>query len=99
MTANLEADGARLPAIGENHLEQLHELCLRDGLEPTRTMAETDASSLMEGLYVKLERDGIVQARYKFVRASFLQAVAQSGSHWLERPVVPNQLAPNVSIW
>lgn len=85
--------------IGRDHLEPLRELCLRDGLDPARTVAETDPSSLMEGLYIKLERDAIVQARYKFVRASFLQAVAQSGSHWLERPIVLNRLAPGVSIW
>jgi hypothetical protein len=96
---SLAALTARSNFIGQDHLRRLHELCARDGLDPARVTAETDASNLMEGLYVKLEDGGIVRARYKFVRASFLQAVAQSGSHWLERPLLPNQLAPDVSIW
>jgi RNA ligase len=96
---SLSALIARSSFIGHDHLGRLQKLCVQDGLDPARIIAETDPGNLMEGLYVKLEADGIVQARYKFVRASFLQAVAQSGSHWLERPIVPNQLAPGISIW
>ena len=44
----------------------------------------------MEGLYLKIEENGEVVKRAKFVRASFLQTVEQSGSHWLERPIIPN---------
>jgi hypothetical protein len=53
----------------------------------------------MEGLYIKVEEAEIVRARYKFVRASFLTAVSQSGSHWLSRPIIPNQLAAGVDIF
>jgi hypothetical protein len=60
---------------------------------------ETDPSDEMEGLYVKVEGDGQVAARYKFVRATFLNAVVQSGSHWLQRPIVPNRLAPDVNLF
>ncbi len=96
---SLSALLGRSSFIGRDHIAALRESCLRDGLEPARVASETDSSELMEGLYIKLERDGAVQARYKFVRASFLQAVTQSGSHWLERPIVPNLLAPGRSIW
>lgn len=56
---------------------------------------QTDLSDDAEGLYVKLERDGIVEGRFKWIRPSFLTAVVDSGSHWLRRPILPNQLAPD----
>jgi hypothetical protein len=40
-----------------------------------------------------------VLERYKWIRASFLTAVVDSGSHWLSRPIVPNQLAEGVNLW
>ena len=46
----------------------------------------------MEGLYIKLEEDGVVKERFKFVRASFLQCLLESNSHWQSRPIVPNML-------
>lgn len=62
------------------------------GLDPATVRAETDPSDLMEGLYVKVEQDGAVVGRYKYIRANFLATVLQSGSHWLDRPIVPNGL-------
>ena len=55
-------------------------------------LRETDPSRTMEGLYIKLEENGQVVDRVKFVRASFHQCVDASGSHWLDRPIVPNGL-------
>ncbi len=46
----------------------------------------------MEGLYIKIEAGGAVAGRYKYVRPGFLQTVLDSGSHWQERPLLPNQL-------
>ena len=46
----------------------------------------------MEGLYVKVEEEGQVVSRMKFVRQSFLQTVATQDTHWLNRPIVPNLL-------
>lgn len=70
------------------------------GSDPGRVVAETDMAEEMEGLYLKVEGntpDGeegpTVTGRYKWVRPSFLTAVLDSGSHWLERPIVANQLA------
>ena len=48
---------------------------------------------LMEGLYIKVEENGEVIDRMKFVRASFLQTVDASETHWLERPIIPNRLS------
>ena len=77
----------------------LRQVAAQGGLDPDRIEAETDPSELSEGLYVKAEADGRVVGRYKYVRASFLTAVLDSGSHWLSRPVVPNQLAPGVDLY
>lgn len=62
-------------------------------LDVDRVLRETDPSEEMEGLYVKVEEEGRVVARYKWVRKSFLTSVVDSGTHWLARPIVPNQLA------
>jgi hypothetical protein len=48
---------------------------------------------LMEGLYLKVEEQGRVVERYKWVRAGFHQEIVESGSHWADRPITPNQLA------
>ncbi len=64
-----------------------------------RAVAQTDPSDDAEGLYIKVEEDGAVVARYKWVRASFLTHVIDSESHWLDRPIVQNQLAPGVDIF
>jgi hypothetical protein len=64
-----------------------------------RAIAETDPSDLMEGLYIKVEGEGRVVERYKYVRGEFLAVVMDSGSHWMSRPIVPNRLAPGVDIF
>ena len=79
--------------------ERLAELAREGGLDVERVARETDPSETMEGLYVKWEEDGRVVGRYKWIRASFLTSVQESGSHWLARPIVPNQLAPDVDIF
>ncbi len=79
--------------ISDRHMESLRTVSESLGLDPARQLAETDNSPLMEGLYIKVEENGIVMDRMKYVRPTFYQAVELSGSHWQERPVVPNGLA------
>lgn len=78
--------------ITENHLNSLVEQSRRSGLDIDRQLHETDTSDLMEGLYIKIEENGEVIDRMKYVRASFLQTVNISGTHWLSRPIVANQI-------
>ena len=78
--------------ITENKTEVLKKLAERQGLDVEQQLRETDPSLTMEGLYIKIEEDGIVKERFKFVRASFLQCVMESKSHWQSRPIIPNQL-------
>jgi len=60
---------------------------------------QTDFSDLSEGLYVKVEKDGEVRERYKYVRYSFFQQIRDSESHWQDRPVLPNQLMDGLDIF
>ena len=78
--------------ISADHVAILQKTAERLGLDPQRQCRETDSSRLMEGLYLKVEEEGEVKFRLKYVRASFLQTVDLSETHWLERPIVPNQL-------
>lgn len=60
---------------------------------------QTDKSDQSEGLYLKVEDDHHVLARYKFVRPDFVQTILDSGSHHAARPILPNSLASGVDIY
>ncbi|HKB03884.1 MAG TPA: RNA ligase family protein [Gemmataceae bacterium] len=78
--------------------ERLKAQAAARGLDPERVRRETDPSDDMEGLYIKVEEEGEVKARYKYVRADFLSAVLDSGTHWLRRPIVPNVVISGPSL-
>jgi hypothetical protein len=78
---------------------RLEEVASAAGLDPALVSGQTDDSDDAEGLYIKVEEDGVVAERFKWVRASFLSAVADSGGHWLDRPIVPNQLAEHADLF
>lgn len=79
--------------ITENARARLGEAAAAAGLDPEKVIAESDTGGLMEGLYIKVEEDGRVTERLKYVRAGFAQVVEQSDEHWLERPMIPNGLS------
>ena len=79
--------------------EKLMEVCDERGLDSERILRETDSTGLLEGLYFKVEDKEKVLERFKFVRQTFTQAVEDSGDHWLNRPVVPNQLCDGIDIF
>jgi hypothetical protein len=85
--------------IRDGHLDKLSELCIEQGLDPDRSLQQTDRSLLMEGLYIKVETADLTIARYKYVRADFLTTILQSESHWLSRPIIPNQLQVGVDMF
>lgn len=49
------------------------------------------APGLMEGLYLRRDRGGFLDARAKLVRSEFVQAIEE---HWSSRPMERNALAP-----
>ncbi len=85
--------------IHTGHIDRLRELCIEQGLDADRSIQQTNQSSLMEGLYIKVETPELTVARYKYVRADFLTTILQSESHWLSRPIIPNQLQVGVDLF
>ena len=77
----------------ERWRDALRDAAVRGGADPAQVAAETDADDAMEGLYIKVEEGGRTVGRLKWVRSSFLNAILDSGSHWLDRPVIANGLA------
>ena len=73
--------------------ESLYQEAVKLGLDGQRNCDETELSGLMEGLYIKIEENGQVMDRMKYVRAAFLQSVDFSETHWIDKPIIPNQLA------
>ena len=78
--------------LSDNHIDHLREDAEKLGLDADRVCRETDRTRTMEGIYIKVEENGEVVDRMKYVRASFLQTVEVSQSHWLDRPIVPNRI-------
>ncbi|MDP7014902.1 MAG: RNA ligase family protein [Pirellulaceae bacterium] len=85
--------------IGDAHLERLGEAARSQGSDADQVLRETDLSNQMEGLYIKVEEDGQVVRRLKFIRASFLTAVVESETHWLNRPIIANRLRDGVDLF
>lgn len=83
--------------ISADHIVHLREDAGRLNLDADRICRETDASRTMEGIYIKVEENGEVVDRMKYVRASFLQTVEESQSHWLDRPIVPNRITTPIA--
>jgi hypothetical protein len=85
--------------IQTGHIDRLYQLCVEQGLDPDRSIQQTNQSLLMEGLYIKVETPQLTLARYKYVRPDFLTTILQSDSHWLNRPIIPNQLEDGVNLF
>lgn len=83
--------------ISANHIEHLREDAGKLGLDVDQICRETDPSRTMEGLYIKVEENGAVTDRMKFVRASFLQSIEESSIPWLDRPIIPNRITGTIS--
>lgn len=86
-------------AKSERWRERFEAVVAREGLSLDLCRQQTNPSDVSEGLYLKVENDDFVEARYKFVRSDFLQSILDSGSHHLSRPILPNQLAPGVDLY
>jgi len=83
--------------------DQLATLATTLGQDPVTVASQTDDSDLAEGLYIKVEHNGVVVNRYKWVRPGFRNTlVDQSGEvtgHWWDRPHLPNLIAAGAELY
>lgn len=83
--------------ISDKHIEHLREDAERLHWDADQICRETDAARTMEGIYIKVEENGEVVDRMKYVRTSFLQTVETPQTQWLDRPIVPNRIKCSIS--
>ncbi len=81
-----------------NWKENLRKQADSIGVDYNLVEAQTDMSEEDEGIYIKVENEEETIGRYKFVRASFTNSILNQGSHWHDRPILPNLLADGISI-
>jgi len=65
----------------------------RPGCRPTGRRPRPTRPTRWRGCTSRSRRAAGVVERYKWVRAGFLQALLDSGSHWADRPLIANRLA------
>ena len=91
--------------IGPSHFissdpkKNLEEQCRKGGARLEETFLQTDLCGLMEGIYIKVEEGDYVLDRLKYVRPTFLNAILDSESHWMNRPLVANKLADGADLF
>jgi hypothetical protein len=94
--SELEALVGKSHFISNDCFSSLTRAALDAGVLPVDAVRHTDWSGLMEGLYIKWEEDGVVKGRYKYVRGSFTNHVIDQETHWHDRPIIQNGLAPGM---
>ena len=77
--------------ITEGHLSELSKVAESLGLDPKDVLLHTDGTTLMEGLYIKVEENGRVVERMKYVRHGYTQT-AGTEERWHSQTVIPNKL-------
>jgi hypothetical protein len=60
------------------------------GQSPADFLARLDGSDMAEGIYGKVEENGEVVQRFKWVRPDFVSAIVEGGRHWKDMPLVSN---------
>ncbi len=104
-TGEIQSYKQLIALLGKSHyqtseyLNSFQQICLEKGLDIQRSLQQTDQSFVMEGLYIKVESANKVLERYKYERSSFLTTIQQSDGHWLNRPIIPNQLLDGVDLF
>ena len=91
--------------LGKSHfksadfLSVLKRECEKLDIPYELTEKQTDTTDLMEGIYIKVEDGDYVTDRLKYVRASFLNTILDSESHWMNRPIIANRLAEGAELF
>ena len=76
----------------ENRFENLRAEAERAGVSYEEILKETDPSDFMEGLYIKVEENGRVVDRMKYVRYGYVQSAGVADGDWLKKPIIQNKL-------
>lgn len=69
----------------------------RVGQSPDAFLGRLDGTDLAEGVYGKVEENGEVVLRFKWVRPDFVSAIVDGGRHWKDMPLVPNVVQDRAS--
>lgn len=91
--------------IGPSHfisgdpVKNLEAQCRKGNARLDQTKEQTDLCGLMEGIYIKVEEGDYVLDRLKYVRPTFLNAILDSESHWMDRPLVANKLTDGTDLF
>ena len=97
-------DGAGIPTVPVVHTGSVTKDELVGLIGPSQFDSRFDnpltgrIDGIMEGLYLRTERDGAVSGRAKFVRGEFVERVKRS-EHWQHTAMVPNLLRADADIW
>lgn len=78
--------------ITPDYISNLKKECIKQNLDIEYVLSHTSKSMLMEGLYIKIEDEGIVKDRMKYVRYDYHQEQSLDSSDWFTRAIVPNML-------
>lgn len=89
LTSFLGRSHFKSPACQEHFRRQ----CQRQDIPYDIALRQTHGSDFMEGIYIKAENQDRVTERLKYVRKSFLTTIMDSETHWVNRPILPNELA------
>lgn len=83
--------------------DALAEAADRAGMRPEDALkaagSDHPQADLCEGLYLKIEDENKVLARYKWVRPGFVQTILDNDLHWSKRPLIRNRLAEGVDLY
>jgi hypothetical protein len=83
----------------DNWRDNMKQACRLVGDDYDKRLTKMDHDDRIEGIYVKLEKDGQTIGRYKWVREGFVQVITSANEHWQSRFPVPNLLARQTDIY
>lgn len=84
----------------EDWRNALKDAAIQAGTDPDKALEECGQDpDLMEGVYIKIEKDHETVGRYKWVRPGFVQTIIEGGVHWSQRPMIRNGLDVGVDLF
>ena len=82
-----------VPVLKEGYFKSYKEIL--DLLGESMYISNNCSSRLMEGLYIKVEEDGVVKERLKFVRKEYKQ-IQKDNNDFFKKEIVPNKVNKDI---